>query len=75
MIADCETCERKQIPCSGCEESQRTICFICQGDIADPYCELEIEWHGAVSGRYDEHGKLTLRPRGADGKLLGTRSK
>lgn len=41
MIADCETCTRRAVPCSGCEESQRTICFICQGDIADPYCELE----------------------------------
>lgn len=41
MITDCETCERKQVPCSACEESQRAICFICQGDVADPYCELE----------------------------------
>ncbi len=41
MIADCETCERKNVPCSSCEESQRAICFLCQGDISDPYCELE----------------------------------
>ena len=41
MIADCETCERKDVPCSACQESQRAICFICQGDVADPYCELE----------------------------------
>lgn len=41
MISDCETCTRKNVPCSACETSQRAICFICQGDIADPYCELE----------------------------------
>ena len=41
MIADCETCERKQVPCFACRESQRAICFICQGDVADPYCELD----------------------------------
>lgn len=40
MIADCETCERRQLPCSACEVSQRTICFICQGDVADPYGEI-----------------------------------
>lgn len=41
MIADCETCERRQVPCSACQESQRTICFICQGDEADPYGEQQ----------------------------------
>lgn len=40
MIADCETCDRRQVPCKACEVSQRAICFICQGDEADPYCEL-----------------------------------
>lgn len=41
MIADCETCDRKQVPCSSCETSQRAICFICQGDSeSDPYAEL-----------------------------------
>lgn len=40
MISDCETCDRKQVPCSSCQTSQRTICFICQGDVADPYGEL-----------------------------------
>ena len=43
MIADCETCERKQVPCAACVESQRRICFLCQGDIDDPYCELSPE--------------------------------
>ena len=41
MITDCETCDRKQIPCKSCQESQRAICYVCQGDIADPYGELE----------------------------------
>lgn len=41
MIADCETCDRKQVPCTSCETSQRAICFICQGDVADPYGELD----------------------------------
>lgn len=40
MIADCETCDRKQVPCSQCETSQRRICFVCQGDECDPYGEL-----------------------------------
>ena len=39
MIADCETCDRKQVPCKYCQESQRAICYVCQGDIADPYGE------------------------------------
>ena len=41
MIADCETCDPKQVPCFACRESQRAICFICAGDVADPYCELD----------------------------------
>jgi hypothetical protein len=41
MIADCEICERKQVPCTSCEQSQRMICFICQGDVFDPYGEIE----------------------------------
>lgn len=41
MIADCETCYRKKVPCKSCQESQRAICFICQGDVADPYGELD----------------------------------
>lgn len=41
MIADCETCDRKQVPCSACQTSQRAICFICQGDEPDPYGEFE----------------------------------
>lgn len=40
MIADCETCDRKQVPCKSCEESQRAICYRCGGDVDDPYCEL-----------------------------------
>lgn len=43
MIADCETCDRKQVPCKACEASQRAICYICQGDVADPYCEQETD--------------------------------
>ena len=41
MISDCETCDRRQVLCSSCETSQRMICYICQGDVADPYCELD----------------------------------
>jgi hypothetical protein len=66
MIADCETCPRKQVPCSACEESQRAICFICQGDIDDPYCELEetmnAQIHPAIlkaQSLYDEPGDMT----------------
>ncbi len=40
MIADCETCPRKAVPCHACTESQRAICYVCQGDVADPYCEI-----------------------------------
>lgn len=40
MIADCETCDRKQVPCGRCETSQRLVCFVCQGDECDPYGEL-----------------------------------
>jgi hypothetical protein len=40
MIADCETCDRKQVPCKACEVSQRAICFVCQGGDPDPYGEL-----------------------------------
>jgi len=40
MIADCETCDRKQVPCFSCEESRRTICYRCHGDVDDPYCEI-----------------------------------
>lgn len=41
MIADCETCARKQVPCKSCQESQRAICYRCDGDVDDPYCEIE----------------------------------
>lgn len=41
MIADCETCDRKQVPCKSCQESQRAICYRCDGDVDDPYCEIE----------------------------------
>lgn len=41
MIADCETCDRKQVPCRSCQESQRAICYRCDGDVDDPYCEAE----------------------------------
>jgi hypothetical protein len=41
MIADCETCDRKQVPCRSCQESQRAICYRCDGDVDDPYCEVE----------------------------------
>lgn len=43
MIADCETCERKQVPCKSCQKSQRAICYRCAGDVDDPYCEIESE--------------------------------
>lgn len=38
---DCETCDRKQVPCKSCDESQRAICYRCNGDVDDPYCEIE----------------------------------
>jgi hypothetical protein len=41
MIADCETCDRNQVPCKSCQESQRSICYRCDGDVDDPYCEIE----------------------------------
>lgn len=41
MIADCETCDRKKVPCKSCQESQRAICYRCDGDVDDPYCEIE----------------------------------
>lgn len=41
MIADCETCDRKQVPCKSCQVSQRAICYRCDGDVDDPYCELD----------------------------------
>lgn len=44
MIANCETCERKQIPCKSCQESQRAICYRCDGDVDDPYRELVTDW-------------------------------
>ena len=39
MIGDCENCDRRGVPVSALD--QTTQCFICQGDIADPYGELE----------------------------------
>lgn len=44
MIADCETCDRKQVPCKSCQESQRAICFVCQGGEVDPYRETVTDW-------------------------------
>ena len=44
MISDCETCDRKQVPCKSCQESQRAICYRCDGDVDDPYCELVTDW-------------------------------
>jgi hypothetical protein len=40
MIGNCELCERENVPCSACEESQRIVCFVCQGDVSDPYGEV-----------------------------------
>ena len=41
MIATCELCNRPDVPCRSCKESQRMICYRCQGDVDDPYCETE----------------------------------
>lgn len=45
MIGDCETCGRQNVPVAkvngfACET---VACFICQGDIADPYGEIELD--------------------------------
>ncbi len=42
-IGNCDNCDRQNVPVSngefcGCETTQ---CFICQGDAADPYGELD----------------------------------
>lgn len=44
MIGECETCGRQNVPVAkvnglACET---VACFICQGDIADPYGEIEL---------------------------------
>ena len=46
MIGECETCGRQNVPVAkvngfACET---VACFICQGDVADPYCELVTDW-------------------------------
>ncbi len=43
MIANCEHCGRKQVPAFACPNRGMT-CYICHGDIADPYCELVTDW-------------------------------
>lgn len=49
MMADCETCTRKQVPCKSCQESQRSICYRCDGDVDDPYFETCFhDWDGPV---------------------------
>lgn len=60
MIADCETCDRKQVPCKSCQESQRAICYRCDGDVDDPYCELESQCLGAGCLRDDASGACPL---------------
>lgn len=62
MIADCETCTRKQVPCKSCQESQRAICYRCDGDVDDPYCELspwvrhvQHLWRNALEETDNEH--------------------
>jgi len=41
MIGNCETCSRKSVPCFSCQDSQRIICHVCNGDVPDPYGELD----------------------------------
>jgi hypothetical protein len=64
MIADCETCDRKQVPCKSCQESQRAVCFICQGDSdPDPYRELcACSWgcQGASNCRFGRADQLPV---------------
>jgi hypothetical protein len=61
MIADCETCDRKQVPCKSCQESQRAICYRCDGDADDPYCEIArcddcgAEWVSSGAGEIHQH--------------------
>lgn len=45
MIGNCDNCDRHDVPVSsgqfcGCDTTQ---CFTCQGDVPDPYGELEPE--------------------------------
>jgi hypothetical protein len=40
-IGNCELCARKRVSCFSEQESQRMICYVCRGDVPDPYCELE----------------------------------
>ena len=43
MIGNCDNCDRTNVPVSngqfcGCDTTQ---CYVCQGDVLDPYGELE----------------------------------
>lgn len=41
MIGSCDHCDRQNVPVSNgmCSSGEATQCFVCQGDIADPYGE------------------------------------
>lgn len=44
MIGNCDNCDRQSVPVrhlTGTYCGDTTQCYICQGDIADPYGELE----------------------------------
>lgn len=61
MISDCETCDRKQVACKSCEESQRAICYRCDGDVDDPYREITscddcgAQWVASGDGEIHQH--------------------
>lgn len=44
MIGECEVCGRQNVPVAKVNDFACEIvaCFICQGDIADPYGEIEL---------------------------------
>jgi hypothetical protein len=68
MIATCELCDRQNVPCSSCEESQRMICYRCQGDIDDPYCEVDRLGNSIVMDAYAAFGRW-LREHDPEGEM------
>jgi len=42
MIGNCDCCDRRDVPGSVVDvPGEPFACHICQGDIADPYCEID----------------------------------
>jgi hypothetical protein len=66
MIADCERCNRKAVPCSVNAEGAPPICYRCQGDIDDPYCELEEATQTSPQAYREEILRLTGKDVGPE---------